>query len=146
MFGPVTKVKRDDARRSSASDAMYVAPRRQVAARLSGSSLGGAPSDSQEEAEDEQEPTSVELQQYAAHLGVDVNADEELLWIVRNALCAPIPQNWEERLDESTGSTYFYNRVSGVSSWSARAALVLSCFLLMIDDLRPTGSRSSAAR
>ena len=49
--------------------------------------------------------------EYAEYLGMDVNEDAELLWIAEQALRAPVPQGWEEKIDPFD-DLYFFNETT----------------------------------
>jgi hypothetical protein len=55
--------------------------------------------------------------QYAQFLGMDPAEDTELLWIAQQALTAPLPPNWAEHADPSSGDSYYYNSESGETVW-----------------------------
>ena len=40
------------------------------------------------------------MRRYARHLGIDPVYDADLLWIAEQAYNAPVPENWQEHLDE----------------------------------------------
>ena len=52
--------------------------------------------------------------EYAENLGMDIHADSHLLWIADEALQAPEPQGWEQRLDPK-GGVYYYHPTTGMS-------------------------------
>ncbi len=49
-----------------------------------------------------------EVYEFAEYLGMDVSQDQDFLWIVVEAMFAPLPGNWQEFHNEQ-GSIYFYN-------------------------------------
>ena len=51
--------------------------------------------------------------EYAEYLGMDIKEDAHLLWIADEALQAPEPQGWEQRLDPK-GGVYYYHGVTGM--------------------------------
>mmetsp|Transcript_4561 Transcript_4561/g.15173 ORF Transcript_4561/g.15173 Transcript_4561/m.15173 type:complete len:755 (-) Transcript_4561:104-2368(-) len=51
--------------------------------------------------------------EYAEYLGMDIKQDAHLLWIADEALQAPEPQGWEQRLDPK-GGVYYYHGVTGM--------------------------------
>lgn len=56
------------------------------------------------------------VREHARYLGIDPDADSDLLWLAAEALTAELPPDWE------TGSTgdgvmYYYNTTSGESMW-----------------------------
>jgi len=42
------------------------------------------------------EPSEQELREYAEWLGMKLPADQELMWIAREGLRAPLPKEWSE--------------------------------------------------
>lgn len=65
----------------------------------------------------EPEPaTRQEVEAYAVYLGMDIEADRDLLWIAEKALTAPLPSGWVEYLDPE-GKEFFYHRESNISSY-----------------------------
>ena len=46
-------------------------------------------------------------------MGVDLKAEPGLLWIVDQALVAPLPPGWTEHVEDDTGVEYYYNEASG---------------------------------
>lgn len=60
--------------------------------------------------------------EHALSLGMDPTMDAAFLWIAEKSLQEPLPQNWiqasiEEGENGSEGEIYFYNQVTGESSW-----------------------------
>ena len=51
---------------------------------------------------------------YAEYIGMDIKEDAHLLWIADEALQAPEPQGWEQRLDPK-GGVYYYHPTTGMS-------------------------------
>ena len=52
----------------------------------------------------------------AEYLGIKVISERHLLWIVRDALNAPLPSQWVV-LKDSKGKSFYYNRTSNQSRW-----------------------------
>jgi len=52
----------------------------------------------------------------AEYLGIKVISERHLLWIVRDALNAPLPAQWVV-LKDSKGKAFYYNRTSNQSRW-----------------------------
>jgi len=63
------------------------------------------------------EPTKPELIAYARYLGIDPIADGDLMWIVSEALHAPLPAEWTEHQDGSE-RIFYYNVLTQKSSWT----------------------------
>lgn len=69
-----------------------------------------------EEVDETYEPEDQEILEYARYLGMDPDADRELLWIAREGLKAPLPEPWKPyKTDE--GEIYYYNWKDQVSVW-----------------------------
>eukprot|EP00892_Ulva_mutabilis_P010996 jgi/Ulvmu1/8269/UM041_0080.1 len=71
--------------------------------------------------ENDQEEQIVEMwtdvKEYAHYLGMDIEADSELLYIAKWAMEADLPIEWVANLDED-GREYFYNQLTGISQYS----------------------------
>eukprot|EP00400_MALV-I_sp_L67-5_P001135 gene1135-671_t len=63
------------------------------------------------------QPTQTELISYAKYLGMDPLGDQDLLWIARDALLAPLPHMWSEHFD-SEQRVFYYNSDTKQSSWT----------------------------
>jgi len=71
----------------------------------------------EEEIYPEYEPTEEEVGVYAEWLGMDLEDDQALLWIAREALKAPLPDNWKSCRTMDTLETFYFNFETGESSW-----------------------------
>jgi hypothetical protein len=49
-----------------------------------------------------------EVYEFAEYLGMDVDQDQDFLWIAVEGLHAPLPRHWQEFEDEQ-GQIYYYN-------------------------------------
>ena len=58
-----------------------------------------------------------EFEAYAKWLGLDLEKDQHLFWIARQALTAPLPEPWMQSTSTSTGEIFFYNKETKESSW-----------------------------
>ena len=72
---------------------------------------GGEASD-----DDDVEVDQEELAGFVEHLGLSLPAEEDLMWICKMALNAPVPAGWTPHND-GEGNTYYYHDESGTSSW-----------------------------
>mmetsp|Transcript_107589 Transcript_107589/g.302934 ORF Transcript_107589/g.302934 Transcript_107589/m.302934 type:complete len:413 (+) Transcript_107589:49-1287(+) len=63
------------------------------------------------------EPTKPELIAYARYLGIDPIIDADLMWIVDEALVAPLPAEWTEHHD-SSDRVFYHHYQSHSSSWT----------------------------
>eukprot|EP00741_Cyanophora_paradoxa_P006029 tig00000970_g5847.t1 len=70
--------------------------------------------DFEDEGLDRPAPTAMEIAAFARYLGMDPVTDCHLLWIAEEALSAPLPDEYEEHLDEE-GKVYYYNTETDVS-------------------------------
>lgn len=61
-------------------------------------------------------PESVEILEYARYLGIDPVADQDLLWIAREAFWAPLSSPWTKHCDNQD-RVFYYNSETQVSSW-----------------------------
>ncbi|KAI8912687.1 hypothetical protein EDD86DRAFT_175889, partial [Gorgonomyces haynaldii] len=41
------------------------------------------------------EPSDQEIKEYAQFLGMDIEKEQELFWIARDSLKAPLPKDWK---------------------------------------------------
>jgi len=57
-----------------------------------------------------------DLYEYCLSLGIDADDDEDLLWVAHEAFNATLPANYAEYTNEE-GRVYYFNEVSGQSSW-----------------------------
>ena len=70
----------------------------------------------EENLDDNYEPTTLEIHEYARFLGMDPDEDKDLLWIAKESLKAPLPENWKPCQTEE-GDIYYFNFKSGESLW-----------------------------
>lgn len=62
------------------------------------------------------EPSEAEMIEYGKWLGMEMPDDMPLLWIAREGLKAPLPENWKACKSEK-GELYYFNFKSGQSIW-----------------------------
>ena len=90
-----------------------------------------APGDSiilEEEIDPNYEPTQDEVIEYAKWLGMDLEADKSLLWIAREGLKAPLPENWKPCKTTDTEEIYYFNFATNcVSSPSTNSSNLERC-------------------
>lgn len=55
--------------------------------------------------------------EHARRLGMDPEADQQLLWIARESLVAPVPSGWYHVPANETTASYYYYEVTGESRW-----------------------------
>lgn len=63
-----------------------------------------------------EEPSEEDVRRYAAFLHMKLPEDEDLLWIPREGLCAPLPIPWTA-CRNSQDQLFYYNFDTGESSW-----------------------------
>ena len=64
------------------------------------------------------EPTQEEIRDYAKWLGADLNKDQDLFYIAREALLAKIPPGWKlYQKKDGSGDPFYFNVKTGESSW-----------------------------
>eukprot|EP01006_Ploeotia_vitrea_P042643 TRINITY_DN66647_c4_g2_i1.p1 TRINITY_DN66647_c4_g2~~TRINITY_DN66647_c4_g2_i1.p1 ORF type:complete len:898 (+),score=98.43 TRINITY_DN66647_c4_g2_i1:89-2782(+) len=66
--------------------------------------------------DDEYEPSEQEILEYCEWLGMDPDTDKQLTWIAREALKAPLPENWKICYTEDR-EVYYFNVRTGESIW-----------------------------
>ncbi|CAI5467834.1 unnamed protein product, partial [Closterium sp. Yama58-4] len=70
----------------------------------------------EEEFDENYEPTQEDILEYAQWLGMELPEEEELLWVARQGLKAPLPPNWKPcRTDDD--EIYYFNFQTGESVW-----------------------------
>ncbi len=58
-----------------------------------------------------------EIVDYAKWLGMDLEAEKDLMWIAREGLKAPLPEHWKPCKTPGTGDIYYFNFQTGDSVW-----------------------------
>ena len=66
----------------------------------------------EEEIDPNYEPSREEIEEYAAWLGMDLVKDEELFWIAKEGLKAPLPPDWKP-CKSPEGEIYYFNFQNG---------------------------------
>lgn len=62
-------------------------------------------------------PTEAEVIEYAKWLGMDLDKDQDLFWIAREGLMAPLPPSWKPCKTKDTDDVYYFNFTTGESTW-----------------------------
>lgn len=62
-------------------------------------------------------PSEAEVVEYAKWLGMDLEKDQDLYWIAREGLKAPLPENWKPCKTKDTDDIYYFNFTTGESTW-----------------------------
>lgn len=50
-------------------------------------------------------------------MGIDIKEDNDLIYIAKEGLSAPLPDNWKACTTEN-GDIYYFNSLTYISSWS----------------------------
>lgn len=58
----------------------------------------------------------LEIIEYAEYLGMDLREDQDLIYIAREGLKAPLPENWKP-CKTRDGDIYYFNFASSESQW-----------------------------
>jgi centrosomal protein CEP164 len=66
--------------------------------------------------DDTYEPSEQEIREYAEWLGMQLPEDQELMWIAREGLRAPLPKEWKPCKTDA-GEVYYFNFKTGDSIW-----------------------------
>ncbi|XP_078590652.1 uncharacterized protein LOC144870427 isoform X1 [Branchiostoma floridae x Branchiostoma japonicum] len=71
----------------------------------------------EEEYDETYEPTEEEIREYALEvLGLQLPKDQDLLWVAREGINAPLPDDWKPCQD-GNGDIYYFNFSTGDSVW-----------------------------
>ncbi|CAH8643769.1 unnamed protein product [Schistosoma rodhaini] len=62
------------------------------------------------------EPTEDEVMLYAESLGIDVEKEQDLLYIAKEGISAHLPNGWQVLKDENN-QIFYYDTASGISLW-----------------------------
>ena len=62
------------------------------------------------------EPTQEDIEEYCEFIDIDPIREPELLWIARESLKAPLPENWK-LCETDEGEEYYFNFKTGESLW-----------------------------
>lgn len=61
-------------------------------------------------------PSESEIKEYAEFLGIDPRTEPHLLWIAKEGIVVPLPENWKP-CKTTVGDIYYFNFVTGESLW-----------------------------
>mmetsp|Transcript_86386 Transcript_86386/g.279732 ORF Transcript_86386/g.279732 Transcript_86386/m.279732 type:complete len:190 (-) Transcript_86386:228-797(-) len=70
----------------------------------------------EEKPSEEFEPTEEEVRNYAEWLGMDAEADADLMYLAREGLKAPLTDGWKP-CQNAEGEIFYFNFETGQSSW-----------------------------
>ena len=62
-------------------------------------------------------PSEAEVIEYAKWLGMDLKNDQDLFWVAKEGLMAPLPKNWKPCKTKDTEDIYYFNFSTGDSTW-----------------------------
>ena len=66
----------------------------------------------EEDIDENYEPTDAEIEEYANWLGMTSPEDDDLRWIAREGLKAPLPEHWKPCKTDD-GEVYYFNFADG---------------------------------
>lgn len=57
--------------------------------------------------------------EYAQWLGMDLDNDQDLFWVAREGLMAPLPPEWKpcKETESEDSQVYYFNFETGESTW-----------------------------
>lgn len=90
-----------------------------------------------------------DLKEYAKSLGLNLDVDSDLAWLVREAFVAPLPASWSEHADGDSGKVFFFNQVSQESHWCHPTDEIYKDVIALVRGLRAErlpATRSEARR
>jgi len=93
---------------------------RAMSTEVTGAGVGGGAPDSivlEEEIDPNYVPSEAEVVEYAKWLGMDLKTDQDLFWVAKEGLMAPLPKNWKPCKTKDTEDIYYFNFASGESTW-----------------------------
>ncbi|KAJ6653157.1 hypothetical protein lerEdw1_010030 [Lerista edwardsae] len=61
-------------------------------------------------------PSEQEINEFGRVIGIDPEAEPELMWLAREGIVAPLPAEWKPCQD-ITGDIYYFNFANGQSTW-----------------------------
>lgn len=112
---------------------------------LSDSDSDADSSDSEGLQNDGKAPEPDDLREYGRCIGIDVDADVDLQWVVQKAFSAELPPSWSEHSDDH-GRVYFFNQVTQESSWSHPMDSVFREIVEVVKALRAEKPAATAVR
>ncbi len=72
----------------------------------------------EEQIDNDYEPTKEEIIEYALFIGMDPIEDIDLLWIARDGLITPLPEEWKPCRTIDTDELYYFNFKTETSVWA----------------------------
>lgn len=71
----------------------------------------------EEHVDSDYEPTEQEILDYSEWLGMDADADKDLMWIARAGLKVPLPAPWKPCTTGEENDVFYFNFETGESVW-----------------------------
>ncbi|XP_058122766.1 centrosomal protein of 164 kDa [Anopheles ziemanni] len=63
------------------------------------------------------EPTKEEILEYALKIGIDPDKETNLIYLARQGLLHPLPENWKPCYSKQVKAYYYYDRITKKSQW-----------------------------
>eukprot|EP00930_Biecheleria_cincta_P051202 TRINITY_DN36362_c0_g1_i1.p1 TRINITY_DN36362_c0_g1~~TRINITY_DN36362_c0_g1_i1.p1 ORF type:complete len:159 (-),score=11.65 TRINITY_DN36362_c0_g1_i1:136-612(-) len=95
-----------------------------------------------EKPSEEFEPTEEEVRNYAEWLGIDPDADSDILYLAREGLKAPLQDGWKP-CQNAEGEIFYFNFETGTSSWDHPAD---ETYRIMVQDKKREKLEASGTR
>ncbi|GFN77895.1 centrosomal protein of 164 kda-like [Plakobranchus ocellatus] len=70
----------------------------------------------EEDYDENYQPTELEIKEYAASIGIDVQKEPHLMFVAREGINAPLPEHWRP-CQAPTKDVYYFNFATGESIW-----------------------------
>eukprot|EP00929_Paragymnodinium_shiwhaense_P034042 TRINITY_DN18565_c0_g1_i2.p1 TRINITY_DN18565_c0_g1~~TRINITY_DN18565_c0_g1_i2.p1 ORF type:complete len:706 (+),score=161.52 TRINITY_DN18565_c0_g1_i2:174-2291(+) len=86
-----------------------------------------------------------DLREFGKSLGLDLEQDADLRWVVEEAFVSKLPPTWSEHTDEE-GRIYFCNQVTQESSWSHPMDTVFKEMIQLVKAVRAERPPANARR
>ncbi|KAJ8034200.1 hypothetical protein HOLleu_20940 [Holothuria leucospilota] len=71
----------------------------------------------EEDYDENYQPTEEDILEYAQVVGINPDTEPELMWIAREGINAPLPNDWKPCQDTGGGDIYYFNFATGESMW-----------------------------
>ncbi|XP_071843153.1 centrosomal protein of 164 kDa-like [Apostichopus japonicus] len=71
----------------------------------------------EEDYDENYQPNEEDNLEYAQVVGINPDIEQELMWIAREGINAPLPNDWKPCQDTGGGDIYYFNFSTGESMW-----------------------------
>ncbi|PIK41636.1 putative centrosomal protein, partial [Apostichopus japonicus] len=71
----------------------------------------------EEDYDENYQPNEEDILEYAQVVGINPDIEPELMWIAREGINAPLPNDWKPCQDTGGGDIYYFNFSTGESMW-----------------------------